>query len=147
MAWRAASLISSGAAKSGKPWERLTALCLRARRVISRMTDSVNCSALAESMRRAMWVMFVSGVDMGIDCSVGESERKSTVDSLPPTAKREEQSCRQIARPTLRKRREGWGTLKVIWLASHRKRPARRQTSQRVGDAEVAATVVLVGSG
>src|ERR1700724_2622317 len=64
MAWRAASLISSGAAKSGKPWERLTALCLRARRVISRMTDSVNCSALAEIMRRAIWVMLVSGVDM-----------------------------------------------------------------------------------
>src|SRR5580704_11129200 len=72
MAWRAASLISRGAAKSGKPWERLTALCLRARRVISRITDSVNCSALAESMRRAMWVMLVSGVDMGRYCSARE---------------------------------------------------------------------------
>jgi len=28
------------------------------------MTDSVNCSALAESIRRAMWVKLVSGVDM-----------------------------------------------------------------------------------
>src|SRR5215471_18275099 len=65
MAWRAASLISSGAAKSGKPWERLTALCLIAKRVISRMTDSVNCSALAESMRRAMCDMLVSAADMG----------------------------------------------------------------------------------
>src|SRR6266566_4939458 len=54
MAWRAASLISAGAGKSGKPWERLTALCFKARRVISRMTDSVNCSALADSMRRAI---------------------------------------------------------------------------------------------
>src|SRR3989442_940157 len=54
MACRAASLISAGAGKSGKPWERLTALCFKARRVISRMTDSVNCSALAESMRRAI---------------------------------------------------------------------------------------------
>src|SRR5258708_38577410 len=52
MALRAASLISSGAAKSGKPCERLTAPCFKARRVISRMTDSVNCSAFAESMRR-----------------------------------------------------------------------------------------------
>src|ERR1700692_1880733 len=52
-AWRAASLISAGAAKSGKPCERLTAWCSSARRVISRMTDSVNCSALADSIRRA----------------------------------------------------------------------------------------------
>src|SRR5277367_89684 len=51
MACRAASLISAGAAKSGKPCDRLTALCFCASRVISRMTDSVNCSALAESMR------------------------------------------------------------------------------------------------
>src|SRR5258708_23089880 len=52
MALRAASLISSGTAKSGKPCERLTAPCFKARRVISRITDSVNCSAVAESMRR-----------------------------------------------------------------------------------------------
>src|SRR5215813_6213025 len=64
MAWRAASFTSFGAEKSGKPWERFTALCLSARRVISRMTDSVNCSALAESMRRAMCGMLVSGADM-----------------------------------------------------------------------------------
>src|SRR6266849_238140 len=57
MACRAASLISAGAAKSGNPCERFTAPCFRASRVISRMTDSVNCSALAESMRRAAWAM------------------------------------------------------------------------------------------
>src|SRR5580700_2079233 len=45
----AARLISAGAGKSGKPCERLTALCCRARRVISRMTDSVNWAALDES--------------------------------------------------------------------------------------------------
>jgi len=56
MACRAASLISAGAAKSGKPCERFTALCFNASRVISRITDSVNCSALAESMRRAICV-------------------------------------------------------------------------------------------
>src|SRR5438132_4924786 len=52
IALRAASLISSGAAKSGNPWDRLTARCFKASRVISRMTDSVNCSAFAESIRR-----------------------------------------------------------------------------------------------
>src|SRR5260370_33704057 len=57
MACRAGSLDSAGAAKSGKPCERLTALCFKARRVISRMTDSVNCSAFAESMRRAICAM------------------------------------------------------------------------------------------
>src|SRR5258708_10949506 len=64
MAWRAASLTSAGAAKSGKPCERLTALCFRARRVISRMTDSVNCSAFAESVRRATWDMVESGREL-----------------------------------------------------------------------------------
>src|SRR5215831_6474256 len=61
MVWRAASLISSGAAKSGKPCERFTAPCFIARRVISRMTDSVNCSALAESIRREILAMVESG--------------------------------------------------------------------------------------
>ena len=49
MARHAASLISSGASKSGKPWARLMASWRRARRVISRMTDSVNWSDLAET--------------------------------------------------------------------------------------------------
>src|ERR1700751_451538 len=44
----AARLISAGAAKSRNPCERLTASYCSARRVISRITDSVNCSALAE---------------------------------------------------------------------------------------------------
>src|SRR5258707_15803115 len=57
MAWRAASLTESGAGKSGKPCERFTALCFSARRVISRMTDSVNCSAFAEIMRREICAM------------------------------------------------------------------------------------------
>src|SRR5262252_3353119 len=61
MALRAASLISSGAGKSGKPCERFTAPCFMARRVISRMTDSVNCSAFAESMRREIWAIVESG--------------------------------------------------------------------------------------
>src|ERR1700720_103155 len=62
MAWRAASLTSAGAAKSGKPCERFTALCFIASRVISRITDSVNCSALAEIMRREICAIFASGL-------------------------------------------------------------------------------------
>ena len=41
--------MSSGAAKSGKPCERLTAPYFIASRVISRMTDSVNWLALRET--------------------------------------------------------------------------------------------------
>src|SRR5215472_15090342 len=48
MASCAARLISAGAAKSGKPWERFTALYFSASRVISRITDSVNCAALED---------------------------------------------------------------------------------------------------
>src|SRR5262249_28728038 len=48
MASAAAFFRTSGAAKSGKPCDRLIALCSIARRVISRITDSVNCAALDE---------------------------------------------------------------------------------------------------
>src|SRR2546421_5513473 len=47
----ATRLTSSGAAKSGKPCERLTAPYFIASRVISRMTDSVNWLALRETRR------------------------------------------------------------------------------------------------
>ena len=49
IAWRAASLISSGAGKSGKPCDRLIAPCATASRVISRITDSVNEEALRDA--------------------------------------------------------------------------------------------------
>src|SRR5947209_15242294 len=76
IALRAAYWISSGAAKSGKPWQRLTALCFSASRVISRITDSVNCSALAESMRRASCVMD-SGAVIGLRLRVyGRTQKK-----------------------------------------------------------------------
>src|SRR5437764_4608765 len=47
----ATRLMSSGAAKSGKPCDRLTAPYFIASRVISRITDSVNCEALRETRR------------------------------------------------------------------------------------------------
>src|SRR5687767_11307445 len=49
MAARAASFISLGAAKSGKPCARFTALNRIASRVISRITDSVNKPARSDS--------------------------------------------------------------------------------------------------
>jgi len=52
MACLARSLMSAGAAKSGKPCERLIAQCFKASRVISRMTDSVKRSALRETRLR-----------------------------------------------------------------------------------------------
>ena len=48
----ATCLMSSGAAKSGNPWERFTAPCFIASRVISRITDSVNELAFAEMRLR-----------------------------------------------------------------------------------------------
>src|SRR5260370_12199157 len=54
MAARADSLTSSGAGKSGNPCARLTASYCKAKRVISRMTDSVKYSAFSESIDRAV---------------------------------------------------------------------------------------------
>src|ERR1700730_17406689 len=48
MAAQAASLIAAGAGKSGNPCDRLTPPYISLRRVISRMTDSVNCVAFFE---------------------------------------------------------------------------------------------------
>src|SRR5690348_8660017 len=48
IASHAACLSSSGAGKSGKPCDRLSAPCNCAWRVISRMTDSVNLAAFWE---------------------------------------------------------------------------------------------------
>src|ERR1700756_1000340 len=62
IAWRAGFFSLAGAAKSGKPCERFTAPCFIASRVISRITDSVNCSALAEIMRREICAIFDSGL-------------------------------------------------------------------------------------
>ena len=58
----AASFSSCGAAKSGKPWARLTAPASTASRFISRMTDSVNDSALALIRRMARSVTAGSAV-------------------------------------------------------------------------------------
>src|SRR5712692_8950510 len=50
MAAHAASLTEAGAGKSGNPCDRLTPPWASLSRVISRMTDSVNCSAFLEPM-------------------------------------------------------------------------------------------------
>src|SRR5258706_11483319 len=81
MACRAASFISAGAAKSGKPCERFTALCFSASRVISRISDSVNCSAFAESMRRATCVIVDSF--MAETKSLGWQRKKARLMVVP----------------------------------------------------------------
>ena len=49
IASRAAAFSSSGHGKSGNPWLRLTAPAWLARRVISRMTDSVKLAAFFDT--------------------------------------------------------------------------------------------------
>src|SRR5208282_1264325 len=62
MAWRAASLISAGAGKSGNPCAMLIAPCCMASRVISRITDSVNRPAFSETRGRAcVAARFIAG--------------------------------------------------------------------------------------
>src|SRR5882672_9941191 len=51
MASCAACLRAAGAGKSGKPWARLMALWRKARRVISRITDSVKREMRSERNR------------------------------------------------------------------------------------------------
>src|SRR5579864_4889472 len=80
MASRAACLISAGAGKSGKPCERLMALYWSARRVISRMTDSVNWPALTErlALAAAAWCglagFILHSVDLAIDFRVARDD-------------------------------------------------------------------------
>src|SRR6476619_2242275 len=62
MACMATRLMSSGAAKSGKPCERFTAPCFNASRVISRITDSVKRFAFFETR----WCLETIGVVMTV---------------------------------------------------------------------------------
>src|SRR5579875_2829220 len=58
MARMAASFTCSGAEKSGNPCARFRASCSMASRVISRITDSVNCCALREiNARRVICII------------------------------------------------------------------------------------------
>src|SRR5271154_4197388 len=77
----AARLISAGAGKSGKPWERFTALWRSARRVISRITDSVKRSALEErtglaAAARSGWAGFIGlrSIDPAIDVRIARHD-------------------------------------------------------------------------
>src|SRR5882672_8136885 len=66
MACIATRLMSSGAGKSGKPCERLTAPYFIASRVISRITDSVNRLALRETRREIEGAGVVIKVSRGL---------------------------------------------------------------------------------
>src|SRR5579862_7733545 len=82
MASSAARLISAGAAKSGNPCERFTALYCRARRVISRITDSVNCAALVErrslvAMARSAlmgFILWLRSVEFAVNACVARND-------------------------------------------------------------------------
>src|SRR5215471_12145826 len=54
IALQAASFTAAGAGKSGNPCERLMPPLASLRRVISRITDSVNCNALREPVNLDM---------------------------------------------------------------------------------------------
>src|ERR1051325_11437092 len=74
-------LMSSGAGKSGKPCERLTAPYFRASRVISRMTDSVKRLAFSETWRCSL----LAGVGMGFGLvrqKTEEISRQTRYDAL-----------------------------------------------------------------
>src|SRR5512145_1519585 len=77
IASHAAALIASGAGKSGKPCDRLTALCWCDSRVISRMTDSVKRAAFREVRGRTIRDILVdleSGIwNLQSDLGIGES--------------------------------------------------------------------------
>src|ERR1051325_5807855 len=78
--------MSSGAEKSGKPCDRLTAPCFSASRVISRITDSVNELALRDTCRLLDGVGVVMGYRkvtqskpaMNADDADQKNPRKST---------------------------------------------------------------------
>src|ERR1700723_3209233 len=77
----AARLIAAGAGKSGKPCERLTAPWRRARRVISRITDSVKRSAFRDSFglaarARSGWAGFIwlSSIEPAINIRVSRHD-------------------------------------------------------------------------
>src|SRR5216117_399082 len=81
MACIATRLMSSGAGKSGKPCERLTAPYFIASRVISRITDSVNRLALRETRREiegAGVVMELTIDSHGLPRSETESVHQAT---------------------------------------------------------------------
>src|SRR5215469_6524716 len=76
----AARLISAGAGKSGKPCDKLIAPYCSARRVISRITDSVKRSAFSESLRLTLCAgaglagFILGSVQLAIDLGVSHHD-------------------------------------------------------------------------
>ena len=75
IAWHAASLIACGAGKSGKPCDRLTALCFCASRVISRITLSENDEAFCEILVWVMATRALSRIAVPPHSGLGEARR------------------------------------------------------------------------
>ena len=101
MAWRAASLTSADAGKSGNPCARLTASCFWARRVISRMTDSVNRSALADSVRCAA---AATRLELGVDASSPPDKLDGALNGFLPSLRDVIYPPRLDARPRFSRR-------------------------------------------
>src|SRR5436190_9273929 len=79
----AARLSSGGQAKSGNPWARLTAPAAAASRFISRMTDSVKRSALAEIRGRAMLGSLVRALGRGQRSPPAACDDAAMTDHMP----------------------------------------------------------------
>src|SRR5580658_3235119 len=76
----AARLISPGAGKSGKPCDKFTALYWMANRVISRITDSVNCAVFEESSGRMLAIrgefdgfIFLTTIQLAVNVCVARN--------------------------------------------------------------------------
>src|SRR5438132_2547345 len=80
MACIATRLMSSGAAKSGKPCDKLTAPYFIASRVISRITDSVNWLALRETRREILGAGVV--IDLATWSRIGTDKKTPPIISL-----------------------------------------------------------------
>src|SRR5207253_10701806 len=132
MACIATRLMSFGAAKSGKPCERLTAPYFIASRVISRMTDSVNWLALRETRRDPLR----TGVDTGRGSLQKSSETLQLLRGMLSQSERMRQLLRKrhSRKPLGRAIGAVLGVLAVFVLA-----PADTAQSQRNGIENTAA--------
>src|SRR6266851_6130369 len=96
IAWRAASFTSGDAGKSGNPCAILTASYCMARRVISRITDSVNRSALADSVRCTAAATFR---ETGMNASPASDKLEGALNGFLPPLRDAVHSSRQGRRP------------------------------------------------
>src|ERR1700683_2268152 len=131
----AARLISMGAGKSGKPCDKFTASYWMANRVISRITDSVNCAVLEESSGLMLAIrgefdgfIFLATIQLAVNVSVarnyfnifarlGERNRVHKFSEVPIRLTRGPQSHAVFASIVRGKRR--FDTAEIIFQTRH----------------------------